>query len=88
MCPWVTLAIMDIQTPLGRAMAAAEINDTELAKRLGCTSQHINRARRGKKMLSPQMAMAVERELGGHITRHDLRPDVYPNSVRDERVAA
>lgn len=68
---------MDIQTPLARAMKAAEINDGELGRRVGCSSQHINRARRGLKKLSPQIARAVVAELGDRVTLHDLRPDVY-----------
>ena len=68
---------MDIQTPLARAMVAASVNDAQLGKRIGCSSQHVNRCRRGIKSLSPQMAQAVVREIGG-VTLHELLPDVYP----------
>lgn len=49
-----------------------------LARACGCKQQHvwnwINRDRR----VPAEFVLAIERATGGRVTRHQLRPDIYP----------
>lgn len=56
---------------------------TEFAKICGCTQGNIWQLLQKKSLLPPQYVLKVEAALG--ISRHDLRPDLYP---RDESAAA
>lgn len=54
---------------------------TSLAMRIGKTQGHVSQwLRRGN--VPPEMVLPIERETG--VSRHDLRPDLYP---RDEAAA-
>ena len=39
------------------------------------------------KRASPQLAMRIERATSGQVTRHDLRPDIWPEPGEGEHVA-
>lgn len=51
---------------------------TEAASALGCTSQYLGRVSRGERQASPALTLKIERWSDGAVTRHELRPDVYP----------
>lgn len=40
-----------------------------------------------KRGVAPEYCIAVEKELGGKITRSDLRPEIYPPEEYDPRAA-
>lgn len=66
---------------------AKEILGTEaaLAKAVGASQPYINyRLKRGKRVPA-EWCIPIELATGGRITRHDLRPDLYPKE--EERVA-
>ncbi len=51
---------------------------TALANLLGVTQGRIwNWLNRDQKV-SPEMVIAIETATGGKVSRHDLRPDIYP----------
>lgn len=53
---------------------------TQLAKALGVSQQNVsNWLMRGRVPVDPvNQVLAIERVTGGKVTRHQLRPDVYP----------
>lgn len=57
---------------LQEAMQAAGVRDTDLARKTGFTSQHVNRVRRGIAKPSLAFALAVQRELGGLISAESI----------------
>lgn len=70
---------MNQTSPVERAAAAAG-NKSELARRLGVKVQSIQQWRR----IPAERVLDVERVTG--ISRHDLRPDIYP-APAEERAA-
>lgn len=56
---------------------------TEFARVCGCTQGNIWQLLQKKSLLPAQYVLKVESALG--VSRHDLRPDLYP---RDEAAAA
>ena len=64
------------KSPLERAIAKAG-SEAKLASLIGCSQVAINKAKhRGK--VSAEMAVKIEVALDGYVTRHDLRPDLFP----------
>lgn len=48
-----------------------------LARKLGCTSQAVSKmCATGR--VPAERVLAIEEATGGAVTRHDLRPDLYP----------
>lgn len=48
------------------------------ADRIGVDLSYLSRLMSGKRRASWQLAGAIEEASGGAVTRHDLRPDIYP----------
>lgn len=71
----------NITKPLVALKKAIELagGQSALAKICGVKQQHVwNWINRDKK-ISPEHVIPIEKGLDGKITRHDLRPDIYPN---------
>lgn len=49
-------------------------NQTELSRRIGVTIQAVNQWR----VAPPLRVLDIERATGGEVSRHELRPDLYP----------
>jgi DNA-binding transcriptional regulator YdaS (Cro superfamily) len=63
---------------LKRAISDHFGNQAAAAKVVGVSQQAISeRVRKGGKVPA-EWCLPIERETGGKITRHDLRPDLYP----------
>lgn len=87
-CLWLSSGNLDLTTNKGSFMVAAmsvlnevlkEVPQGELARRLGITSQAITGwVRAGR--VPVQRVLAVEAITG--VSRHKLRPDVYPEETR------
>lgn len=59
--------------------AAAQLGGySAIARVVGVTPQAVSEKIRRGKPASPNWCLPIERETGGKITRHDLRPDLYP----------
>jgi DNA-binding transcriptional regulator YdaS (Cro superfamily) len=61
--------------------AALEIfgTQTALANAIGVSQQSVNQAFKKKEIIAPpKWCIPLEKATGGKITRHDLRPDLYP----------
>lgn len=54
----------------------------ELAAQVGITRQHMYRLINGKRRVPAELVLPIERATGGAVTRHDLRPDLYPTPDR------
>lgn len=57
-------------------LSEAGLTDVELARRIGTVPSTVNRARRGIRNLSPELALAIERETGGQVRAETLSPRV------------
>jgi DNA-binding transcriptional regulator YdaS (Cro superfamily) len=66
---------MDLRTYLSK-----ETTQTELAGKLGLTQGAISQWLR--KRVPADRVLAIERATGGKVTRHELRPDLYPVEPR------
>lgn len=58
-----------------RAVKLCGDSETELARRIGSTQNAVWQARQ-RDRVSPEMAMAIERALGGEVLARELRPDL------------
>lgn len=69
---------------LKRALAFCGDNQSEFARRIGTSQQRVSYLILRENSLPAELVLACERETG--VSRHELRPDVYP--VPSEREAA
>ena len=70
-------------TALKRALATFDDTQTKFAAAIGTSQQLVSYWLRNEKVLPAEYVLRTEAETG--ISRHDLRPDLYP---RDEAAAA
>lgn len=54
-------------------------SESALARAVGCTPGNINQLRRKRSPISASLVLKAEASTG--ISRHDLRPDLYPREV-------
>lgn len=71
---------MEKQTPIERAVAIVG-TQSALAAHLGVSRQFINQLYNGTRQVPPKMVLDVERATGGNVTRYELRPDIFGDSV-------
>jgi DNA-binding transcriptional regulator YdaS (Cro superfamily) len=64
------------KTPLQRALAAFDNNQTKLAEAIGTSQQLVSYRVRRKKSVPAEWVLPIEQATG--ISRHELRPDIYP----------
>jgi DNA-binding transcriptional regulator YdaS (Cro superfamily) len=61
----------------GAALIAEFGSETKLAKALGVVQASINEAKR-KGCVGQRMALGIDRATEGRVSKHDLRPDIWP----------
>lgn len=66
---------MAYRSPIQRALKHANGNQSELARRIGCTQQLISLWLADERKISAEHAVALERETG--IPRKQFRPDIF-----------
>ncbi|WP_354281126.1 YdaS family helix-turn-helix protein [Sphingomonas sp. PvP056] len=71
---------------LKRALSACGDNQSEFARRIGTSQQRVSYLMMRENPLPAELVLACERETG--ISRHDLRPDVYPAPAVPQQEAA
>lgn len=54
-------------------------SQSALAKAIGVTPQHVWNWLNRDKEVPAEQAIPIEEATGGKVTRHDLRPDLYPH---------
>lgn len=64
-------------SPLEKAVKAVG-SQSALAKALGVTPQHVWNWLNRDKEVPAEQAIPIEEATGGKVTRHELRPDLYP----------
>lgn len=52
-------------------------NRAVVAEAIGTSDQYLYQIESGRRQASRLMASAIERETGGQVTRHQLRPDLF-----------
>lgn len=60
---------------LSKAIEIAKTTQAALAKQIGVKPQTVNQWLSGARPIPPARAAALERALGGTVTRHDLCPE-------------
>lgn len=53
-------------------------SQSELARALGVTQGTISHWLNGRARIPAERVIAIERATAGNVTRHELRPDLYP----------
>lgn len=61
-------------------------SQSEFERLTGARQQSVSNWLRKRKLLPGEFVLTTERELG--ISRHDLRPDLYPRELPSEDVAS
>jgi DNA-binding transcriptional regulator YdaS (Cro superfamily) len=69
---------------VGRAVAIKG-SQAKLATAMGCSQQYISWLLKEAGQISAEMAVAVEKATEGHVSRSDMRPDLFPR--QPERAA-
>ena len=69
-----------IKTPLDAIKCAVEIagGQTALAARVGLAQAYVHNWVYRNKQVGPRFVIPVEKAVDGKVTRHQLRPDLYP----------
>jgi DNA-binding transcriptional regulator YdaS (Cro superfamily) len=68
--------------PLARYRHRERLTLARLAKLCGTTKATLSRVETGKLIPTTRMAMALELATGGAVSRHELRPDIWPEENR------
>ena len=66
-----------MKTPLERAVLAVG-SQAALAKAIGVKPQHVWNWLNRDSRVPAERVLEIERATEGQVTRHDLRPDLYP----------
>lgn len=78
---WVMAGAMINNHPIiGRAISALG-SQSKLAEASGISQSSISRMFLLQERVSAEDAVAIERATGGAVSRHDLRPDLWPARV-------
>jgi DNA-binding transcriptional regulator YdaS (Cro superfamily) len=56
-------------------------NQTALAAAVGVTQPSVNHMLRSGRRVPAEWCLKIERATGGAVSRHDLRPDLYPETL-------
>jgi len=54
------------------------MSQTELARRVGVTQGMVWQWMNGHRRIAAEKVLAIEEATGGKVTRHEMRPDLYP----------
>ena len=65
------------KTPLERAIQKAG-SEAKLAAKIGYSQAAVNKAKHGINPIAAEMAVKIELALDGYVSRHELRPDLFP----------
>lgn len=76
---------MEALTPRAALEAAVQYFGTEtgLAKAIGMPQQSINDVMRAGRITPATWCLKIENATGGKVTRHQLRPDLYPEEASE-----
>jgi DNA-binding transcriptional regulator YdaS (Cro superfamily) len=69
---------------LQKFLDKAEVSQAELARRLSVSPGLVWQWLNGHRRIAAEQVLPIERATDGKVTRHDLRPDLYP---RDQTAA-
>jgi len=53
-----------------------------LGRHLGCSEIYIRSMANGNRQIPAELVLSIERYTKGVVSRHDMRPDIYPNESR------
>lgn len=66
---------------LDKYLNSAGMSQTELARRLNVTQGMVWQWLNGRRRVSAEQVLSIERATEGQVSRHDLRPDLYPRDT-------
>ena len=70
---------MATSPPLATYMARKGLTDGELATELGVSDELVRLWRNGHRRIPAERVLSIEKATG--VSRHDLRPDIYPRDA-------
>jgi DNA-binding transcriptional regulator YdaS (Cro superfamily) len=59
-------------------LKSEKVSQAELARRLGVTQGMVWQWLRGVRRVSAEKVLALEQATHGKVSRHEIRPDLYP----------
>jgi DNA-binding transcriptional regulator YdaS (Cro superfamily) len=62
-------------------LAAESVSQAELARRVGVTQGMVWQWLRGVRRVSAEKVLALEVATDGMVSRHEIRPDLYPRET-------
>lgn len=65
---------MDLKTYFEKT----DVKQTDLARRIGVTPGMVWQWVHSHRQIAAENVLTIEKETGGKVSRHDLRPDLYP----------
>lgn len=78
----------DARTDARIAKAIALVgSQKKLADAVGCEQQTISRLLNRQRQITAEMAVAIDHATEGHVSRHDLRPDIFEPPAISEAAA-
>ncbi|MCP3899549.1 MAG: helix-turn-helix domain-containing protein [Desulfobacteraceae bacterium] len=54
---------------------------TALAEKIGVTQPAVHKWLNGLALVDPKHAIPIEKATNGQVTRHQIRPDIYPTEA-------
>ncbi len=66
---------------LNEYLESESVSQTELAQRLGVTQGMVWQWLRGVRRISAEKVLAIESATDGKVSRHEIRPDLYPRET-------
>lgn len=70
-------------TGIDKAIKALKGNQSELARKIGVTPQAVQQWSKSGKVPAERV-LDIEAATDGKVTRHDLRPDIYPRETKSK----
>ena len=63
---------------LDQYLEESSISQTEFARRVGVSQGMVWQWLNGRRRVAAENVLPIEEATGGAVTRHELRPDLYP----------
>lgn len=63
---------------LSKYLSSQKVSQTELARRVGVSQGMVWQWLNGVRQVSAEKVLTVEEATGGMVSRHEIRPDIYP----------
>lgn len=66
---------------LSKYLSVTETTQSEFARSIGVTQGMVWQWLNGRRRVSAEQVLTIEKATDGKVSRHDLRPDLYPRDM-------